>query len=181
MPTYMYRAATKNGLIVKNKIEAPSKQSLIKSLKSNDLMPIDIEQLSYKGKVKKKQRKNITNIQEIMKNVNTTQLDKKNKTMSAKEKINLYLARTEKITQRDLVIFTQNFYLLKKADFNNIHALRTIIEGTENLSFRGVIEDILAGVEARRKYVYNNGILFKYIPIYIHKYDKSWRTFWFTY
>ena len=160
MPTYMYRAATKSGLVVKNKVEAPSKQSLLKSLKSSDLMPIDIEQLAYKGKVKKKQRKNITNIQEIMKNVNTTQLDKKNKTMSVKEKVNLYLAKTEKITPRDLVIFTQNFYLLKKADFNNIHALRTIIEGTENLSFRGVIEDILAGVEARRKYVYNNGILF---------------------
>ena len=47
-----------------------------------------------------------------------------------------------------MVIFTQNFYLLKKADFNNIHALRTLIEGTENLSLRGIIEDILAGVEA---------------------------------
>ena len=46
------------------------------------------------------------------------------------------------------MVFTQNFYLLKKANFNNIHALKTIIESTENLSFRGVLEDILAGVEA---------------------------------
>ncbi len=46
------------------------------------------------------------------------------------------------------MIFTQNFYLLKKANFNNIHALNTIIETTENLSFRGILEDILAGVEA---------------------------------
>ena len=83
-----------------------------------------------------------------MKNVNTTQLGNKKKTLTTKEKINLYLAKTEKITQRDLVVFTQNFYLLKKANFNNIHALNTIIESTENLSFRGILEDILAGVEA---------------------------------
>ena len=60
----------------------------------------------------------------------------------------MYLAKTEKITQRDIVVFTQNFYLLKKANFNNIHALNTIIESTENISFRGILEDILAGVEA---------------------------------
>ena len=45
------------------------------------------------------------------------------------------------------MIFTQNFYLLKKANFNNIHALSTIIESTENLTFRAILEDILAGVE----------------------------------
>ena len=46
------------------------------------------------------------------------------------------------------MIFTQNFYLLKKANFNNIHALDTIIQSTENVSFKGILEDILAGVEA---------------------------------
>ena len=100
-------------------------------------------------KTPKRKKKNITDIQEIMKNVNTTQLNKEKKmTLSTKEKINMYLAKTEKITQRDIVVFTQNFYLLKKANFNNIHALNTIIESTENISFRGILEDILAGVEA---------------------------------
>ena len=182
MPTYMYKAATKSGLVVRNKVEASSKQSLIKALKGNNLLPIDVEQLTYRTNKKKTKKKNITDIQEIMKNVNTTQLGQpKQKTLSTKERINLYLKKYEKIKKRDLVIFTQNFYLLKKADFNNIHALRTIIEGTENISFRGVLEDILAGVEARRNNVHNNGILFKYISIYIYKYDKSWRTFRFTY
>lgn len=150
MPTYMYRAVTKSGLVVKNKVESSSRMNLINSLKNNGLMPIAIEQLSYKSKNKqKKQKKNVTDIQEIMKNVNTTQLGKdKNKTLTAKEKVNLYFAKSEKITTRDLVIFTQNFYLLKKANFNNIHALSTIIESTDNLSFRGILEDILAGVEA---------------------------------
>ena len=181
MPTYMYKAATKSGLVVRNKVEASSKQSLIKALKGNNLLPIDVEQLTYRTNKKKTKKKNITDIQEIMKNVNTTQLGQpKQKTLSTKERINLYLKKSEKITQRDLVIFTQNFYLLKKADFNNIHALRTIIEGTENISFRGVLEDILAGVEARRNNVHNNGILFKCISIYIYKYDKSRRVVWFS-
>ena len=149
MPTYTYKAITKTGLIVRNRVESPSRQGLIKMLKNNNLMPISIEQISYRSKrTPKKQKKNITNIQEIMKNVNTTQIGVKSKTQTTKEKINLYFAKTEKITQRDLVVFTQNFYLLKKANFNNIHALTTIIESTENISFRGILEDILAGLEA---------------------------------
>ncbi|MFQ7075248.1 MAG: type II secretion system F family protein [Clostridia bacterium] len=150
MPTYMYKAMTKTGIVVRNRVEFASKQNLIKTLKSNDLLPISIEQISYSSKkTPKRKKKNITDIQEIMKNVNTTQLNKEKKmTLSTKEKINMYLAKTEKITQRDIVVFTQNFYLLKKANFNNIHALNTIIESTENISFRGILEDILAGVEA---------------------------------
>ncbi len=149
MPTYVYRAMTKTGLVVRNKIESPSRQSLLKTLKGNGLLPIDVQQIRYVGKQQKKAKKNITNIDEIMKNVNTTNIGKsKPKQLSTKEKINLYFAKTEKITTRDIMIFTQNFYLLKKANFNNIHALDTIIQSTENVSFRGILEDILAGVEA---------------------------------
>lgn len=147
MPTYTYRAATSSGLIVRNRVEAASKQTLVKVLKENDLMPITIEQVAYSAKKKKTKKKNIKDIEEIMKNVNTTQINNK-RMASTKEKINLYFARTEKITSRDLVIFTQNFYVLKKANFNNIHALKTIIDSTENITFKGIIEDILAGVEA---------------------------------
>lgn len=153
MPEYVYRAVTKNGLIVKNKVEEASKQALIKKLKGNELMPIQIVQVGYIGKIgksQKKQKKNVTNIDDIMKTANTTNIFNKNlmKQQSTIEKINLALAATEKITPRDLVIFTQNFYLLKKANFNNIHALSTIIQSTENLSFKGILEDILAGVQA---------------------------------
>lgn len=149
MPVYNYRAITKTGVVVKNRVESASRQTLIKSLKNGNLLPISIEQVSYRSnKTQKKQKKNVTDIQEIMKNVNTTQLGANKKTLTTKEKVNLYFAKTEKITPRDLVVFTQNFYLLKKANFNNIHALDTIIKSTENLSFRGILEDILAGVEA---------------------------------
>ena len=114
MPIYTYKAVTKNGLVVKNRVEVPSKQILIKGLKKSHLIPVSVEQVSYRAKARKKQKKNITNMQEVMKDVNTTQVGKNSKReMSTKEKINMYLAKTERITSRDLVIFTQNFYLLK--------------------------------------------------------------------
>lgn len=148
MPVYVYRAVTDKGLVVKNKVEEASKQSLVKRLKNNGITPIEIIQVAYKGQVKKK--KNVTNIQEVLKNVNTTQVGKRQavKQLTTMEKINLYLAATEKVQVRDIVIFTENFYLLKKANFNNIHALSTIIQSTENITLKGILEDILAGVEA---------------------------------
>ena len=151
MPEYIYRAVTKTGVIVKNRVEDSSKQVLIKRLKNNELTPINIVQVGYASKKSaRKTKRNITSIDDIMKTANSTNiLNADNRTKaSLKEKLNMKLSATEKITTRDIVIFTQNFYLLKKANFNNIHALNTIIESTENLSFRGILEDILVGVEA---------------------------------
>ena len=168
MPTYIYKAMTKTGLIVRNRIESPSKLILLKTLKSNDLLPIDVTQIKYANKQQKKTKRNIANIEEIMKNVNTANLSKsKPKQLSTKEKINLYFAKTEKITSRDIMIFTQNFYLLKKANFNNIHALNTLIQSTENVSFRGILEDILAGVESG-EYMYTTMEYYSNIFPYIY-------------
>lgn len=149
MPEYVYRAVTNKGLVVRNKVEDSSKQSLIRRLKNNNLTPIQVVQVGYNSKKNRKTKKNISDIEDIMKTANTTNILNNNakSNLSFIEEINLRLAATEKITNRDLVIFTQNFYLLKKANFNNIHALSTIIESTENLSLRGILEDILAGVE----------------------------------
>ena len=147
MPTYTYRAVTSTGMVIRNRVEAASKQSLLRALKENNLMPITIEQVAYSARRKKTKKKNIKDIEEIMQNVNTTKINNK-RTSTKKEKINMYLSKTERVTPRDLVIFTQNFYVLKKANFNNIHALKTIIDSTENLTFKGVLEDILAGVES---------------------------------
>lgn len=162
MPEYVYRAITDKGLVVRNKVEDSSKQSLIRRLKHNGLTPISVTQVGYISKNAKKKKKNINNIEDIMKTANSTNVLKanKNNSLTFVENLSLKLAATEKITTRDLVIFTQNFYLLKKANFNNIHALSTIIQSTENLSLKGILEDVLAGVEGRRLYVHYNGILF---------------------
>ena len=170
MPEYIYRAATKTGVVVKNRVEDSSKQVLIKRLKHNDLTPINVVQVGYASKkAARKTKRNISSIDDIMKTANSTNIlntDNRSKA-TLKEKLNMKLSTTEKITTRDIVIFTQNFYLLKKANFNNIHALNTIIESTENLSFRGILEDILAGVEAG-EYMYTTMEYYSNIFPYIY-------------
>ena len=149
MPTYIYKAMNHKGDIVKNRVTEQSRLALIKKLKSNNLMPISVTQtVTRKSQVTKKKR-NTNNLQDVMKNVNTTQLKIEiARKMRLRDKVNTYLATQQKVTDRDLSIFTQNFYLLKKANFNNVHALSTIIDSTENMTLVGVLEDILAGVEA---------------------------------
>lgn len=150
MPEYVYRAVTKRGQIVRNKVESSDKSNLIKKLKSNDLLPIEVLQVSYASKKARGPKKNIMNIDDIMKTANSANIlqGREESKHTAREKFNILLTTGQKVTVRDIIIFTQNFYLLKRANFNNIHALNTIINSTDNLSFRGIIEDILAGVEA---------------------------------
>lgn len=149
MPTYVYKAITNSGLTVKNRVDAPSRQNLIQALKNNELTPVSVTQVAYGG-ARAKKKKNIRDLDEIMKNASTAKIgaDVNKKTATLKERLSMNITKTEKVTERDLVVFTENFYLLKKANFNNIHALRTIIDSTDNMTFRGVLEDILAGVEA---------------------------------
>lgn len=177
MPLYVYRAMTEDGHVVRNRVEDTNKHSLIKKIKRNGLLPISVTELKGKQNRTKKNKRNVKDIDSMMKNLNTGNIlnRQKNKKKSVLEKIGYALVKSNKITNRDLVIFTQNFYLLKKANFNNIHALNTIIESTENPKFKEILEDILAGVEARRKYVFNNGILSRRFSVYLYKYDKSWR------
>ena len=174
MPEYVYRAITKEGVIVKNKVESASKQNLVKRLKDGNLLPIDIVQVGYGRKSKKvnTKRKNVTDIDEMLKNANSSSIvqGRGRKKQSVTEKINLAISKQEKITTRDIMVFTQNFYLLKKADFNNIHALSTIIQSTENLTFRGILEDILAGLEAG-EYMYTTMEYYSNVFPYIYKYD----------
>lgn len=118
MPTYTYKAVTNRGVIVRNRVEAASRQILIKDLKNNNLTPISIEQIAYKSRQnQKKKKKNVTNIQEIMKNVNTAQIGKKQKTLSTKEKINLYFAKNEKITRKRSSYIYAKFLFVEKSKF----------------------------------------------------------------
>ncbi|MCI9178031.1 MAG: type II secretion system F family protein [Clostridia bacterium] len=171
MPEYVYRAVTKQGQIVRNKVEESSKSNLVKRLKNNDLLPIEVVQVSFKSKKAKANKRNVIDIDDVMKTANSASVFQGKAGGSARpstrEKINMVLSAGQKITMRDLIIFTQNFYLLKKANFNNIHALSTIINSTDNLSFRGILEDILAGVEAG-EYMYTTMEYYSNVFPYIY-------------
>ena len=149
MATFVYRALTNDGRIVRNRVEEGNRLALIKKLKSNGLYPISITQSVSRRNTTTKKKRNISSSQNAIENIGTavTMNDNRRK-ITLKDKINNYLGTTQKVTQRDISIFTQNFYLLKKANFNNVHALTTIIDSTENMTLVEILEDILAGVEA---------------------------------
>lgn len=151
MPTFHYRAMTKTGQIVRNTVEDSSKFSCIKKLKRNGLVPIRVEQtirLNKETKTKNINRGDRKNSDSLYNQAKTSNLMDRSKNRATINSLNKAIMMTERITIRDVTIFTQNFYLLKKANFNNVHALQTVINSTENPKFKLVLQDILAGVEA---------------------------------
>lgn len=152
MPSFVYRAVTDNGQIVRNRVEEISRKALIKKLMKNGLTPITIVQRNRKitSYSSKKKKRNIRDVSDLMREKDMyVNREERTKPKSFLAEINKkIISETSKITIRDVTIFTQDFYLLKKANFNNIHALSTIIEKTENFIFREILKDILAGVEA---------------------------------
>ena len=154
MPLYIYKAVTQKGQVVRNRVEELNKFMLLRKLKSNGLMPIKVTQIQMNKKASKtlkKQRKNVESSDSVLKTVREQEIARNvgiSRGARFAQKAKNALFSNVKISNRDIVIFTQNFYLLKKANFNNIHALSTIIETTENPSFRAILEDILIGVES---------------------------------
>ena len=153
MPSFVYRAVTSDGRIVRNTADELSRKTLIKKLMRNGLNPISIVQKRrspIRSSYSKKKRKNVSSASEVIRETSMyADVDGELKNKGLFQRLNdKLLATTTKITLRDIAIFTQDFYLLKKANFNNIHALSTIIEKTENPRFRKILKDILAGVEA---------------------------------
>ncbi len=150
MPVYKYKAVTKNGQIVKNKVEESSRLILLKKLKRNDLLPIEIIQENNASKKIKKEKRNIESSNSVLKTIRGQEIERSlnYKPNKLKRKIREVFFKNAKVTKRDIVVFTQNFYLLKKANFNNIHALSTVLDTVENPTLKAIIEDILLGVEA---------------------------------
>lgn len=107
MPTYIYKAATSTGLVVRNRVEAGSKQSLIRILKSNDLMPISIEQVSYSSKRKKAKKRNIKDIEGIMTSVNTTRIKTKKGDDSKRKNKYVFIKNRKNHTKRFSYIYTE--------------------------------------------------------------------------
>ena len=147
MPLYSYRALTKTGQEVKNKVEDVSRYNLIKKIKNNGFIPISVVQINTKNRSARGKQRTAKNIDTVLKSIGTKPGNVRRR-IKLSEQIKLLVAGGERIKPRDVMVFTQNFYLLKKANFNNIHALSTIIDGTENLTFRVILEEILSGLEA---------------------------------
>lgn len=131
MPVFICKTLTPQGQVVTSKVEEFSRLACIRKLRRNGLTPISVTQtlsFSADGKKKKEARKN------IKPTATYTSRKMRNKSKKAQagiwDKLNSDIGG--KVTSKDIRIFAQNFYLLKKASFNNIHALTTVIGTTEN-------------------------------------------------
>ena len=157
MPRFEYKALTAQGQIVKNKVVETSKSACIKKIKRSGMTPIYVKQvIDVKGSKNKQeldQRKNLKSKEQLKQEKEVISRLTKRRTQNddLSKKLNSAInfpAFNNEVTSRDIRIFTQDFYLLKKANFNNIHALHTVISNTENPHLKLILEDVLAGVEA---------------------------------
>ncbi len=77
MPVYKYRAATRQGDVVENRIEAANKFILLKKLKQSDLLPISITSINVKSSKKiNKQKRNLETSNSVLKQVRAEQIRK---------------------------------------------------------------------------------------------------------
>ena len=78
MPEYKYKAITKDGLVVTNRVASASKQNLITKLKNGGLTPIEITQVSSasgsKAASPTTKKNKSTDIQSIVKSVQKSQV-----------------------------------------------------------------------------------------------------------
>lgn len=155
MPKFEYKAVTPQKQIVKNVIVESNKNACIKKLKRSGLIPISVRQVVDMNMTKSNknvaQRKNLKSEEQIRQEEAIQSIASKKKTQETNiiKKLNsIQISATKQVTPRDVRIFTQDFYLLKKANFNNIEALTTVIQSTENETLKNILKDILAGIEA---------------------------------
>ena len=72
MAMYSYKAITDKGVIIKNTVEAASKQELIRKLKRNNINPILVEETSpsFLSGSNNKTKKNTVDVNDLLKNSN---------------------------------------------------------------------------------------------------------------
>lgn len=149
MPSYKYRVLLDTGKIARGKILALNKSQAIVSLKKENVQPISIKRM--KEPTKKYKRPDFSKVRK------SNSLPKKKKNKIDLKKLTLNdLKNTDihpftRVTAKDIISFVNNFYILKKANFNNIQALESLIDATENPVFKDVIEDILIEVQSGQR------------------------------
>ena len=106
MPVYAYRAMTRSGQEVKNKVEDVNRLSLIKKIKRNNLIPISVTQLNTNKMKSLNKQTSRSNDIEAIKRINTNQVNNQRRKITLKERISLIIATGEKITRQR----PSNFY-----------------------------------------------------------------------
>lgn len=131
MASFICKVLTPQGQIVKIKMNANDKISCLKKLKNNGMTPINI----------KRYFNILTNNEKMTAKIYSSRRKNKNKIS------NQIIQLSDKVTIEEIKIFTNNFYVLKKAKFTNNHAIKTIMNSTKNLQLKKVLNIMLKNLE----------------------------------
>lgn len=155
MPSYKYRVIFEDGKVGHGKIMALNKSHAMESLKKDRIQPISIKKLPEKRQKYKRLDYNKIEKENLIKRVNSNLNSSKKKVdlkkITLEELKQIQLHPFTRITSKDIIVLVNNLYILKKAKFNNIQALRIIYEQIENPKLKDIVEDIIIGVEAGEK------------------------------
>lgn len=187
MPVYEYKAITKMGKVVVDKMNIDGSEQVVKQkLVEKGLKPItvkkkvlDLQETIERFRPKQKNKKaaialNDNDIKEQDFRKSKMQEQKKKIEIKASKQLlktqinlNLDLSFFDRVTYDDVVSFTQMFLLLKKANFTNMRAMTTMYNNTENAAMKRILEDIINGLEAG-SYIYSTMEYYKVFPaIYV--------------
>lgn len=172
MPNYKYRVIYEDGKIGRGRVMGLNKAHVIDTLKKDNTQPIMIKKIQeHKKKYKRLDYKKMSKQQKINRlSINDAGKEKeKRKSFKDLTKMDVNFNLFRRVTTKDLMIFSNNLYILKKARFNNVEALQTIYDGTENPAFKDIIEDILIGVESgQRLYAIMENYPKAFPPMYVN-------------
>ena len=155
MPNYKYGVIFEDGKIGRGKITAQNRSQAIEMLKKNNIQPFLVERTREVKQKKKYKRLDYAKIaknalkQPHRKKKNNDKFDYAN--IDGIKAPSIDFSFLFKIKTNEIITFSNNFYILKKARFTNSQALKAIYDGLENKAFKEIIEEILIGVEAGEK------------------------------
>lgn len=154
MPDFKYRAVLRNGKIIRGIITAKSKVDVIQMIKDTKMTPISINAKKIKRPAVQKKKIDFKKLDKVAKKSNDKlkKVAMTNKGGPKKSKLATILTADVSfgggVKPKDVLIFTNALYILKKAKFNNITALESVYNSTENKKLRDIIEEMMIGVES---------------------------------
>ena len=153
MPSYKYRVIFEDGKIGHGKIMALNKSHALESLKKENIQPIYIKKMAEKKDKERKKEASRLDTNKIIESVNQKENNGKInlKKITLKELQQIEVHPFSRVTSKDIIIFVNNLYILKKAKFNNIQSLRIIYDQIKNPKLKDIVEDIIIGVESGEK------------------------------
>lgn len=163
MPDFKYRAVLRNGKIVRNIIQAKTKSEVINKLKNTKMTPISITAKKIKRPAVNKKQIDFKKLSSAVDRDTRKLRLEDNIKMNVQKKSFLQtmlttdVSLTPGIKQKDILIFTNALYILKRAKFNNITALESVYNSTENKKLKDIVEEIIIGVEGRRDNIFSYG------------------------